>query len=352
MVFRLVVFSLVLFLTNLASAHCLQSFNGYGPVYAPSVLLRTQTFMKQIVKDGCEVIHLQEVWNKSQINKIEEVIDLSYLAYAPNKMKRNGLMSFSHWNVLKTEYHSFDMNKDGGFLDKSRSFFGVEKGFAVQWIMTPAGEMAFVNLHLHPTSPTVRIAQILQLIVWRMKVAKYPIVLTGDFNMTPDSLEHFLVGTGLRVKDAMQELRGKYTKDICTYCASNRLGWLPDDRVLDYFFYTENSPIKITNVEINLKGTPEQPLSDHFGLKVSFDFTAPPQIKRDIQNETQLLVEVLDKAKRRVALDWTQESVIYKILELWKQELTNKQGGFWAYFMDQTETVNEIKVSQASGLNE
>lgn len=340
-------FLFVLFFNSQVYAYCLQSFNGYGPIYAPSILQRTNLFMKEILEDQCEVVHLQEIWNVRQIRKIEEAVDLTYISFAPNTRKKNGLMSLSRWNVSKTEYHSFQHNTDGSWFDRSRRAIGVEKGFAVQWLKTPIGDMAFINLHLHPVSKAVRIAQIMDLIAWRMKNSEAPIVLTGDFNMTPDSLEKSLVVHGLKVKDAVETFWGGYKSEHCTYCSSNRLSWLSDDRFLDYFFYS--GPLKITDVQINLKGSVEQPYSDHYGVKVSWEFDDSANVSL-FSEGNEALQKTLNDALKEISLAYTEQSELCKTIEAWIEELSYQSGTFWSYYQQDKSSQDEKRVALDSGL--
>ncbi len=335
-----------------AYSACLQNFNTYGPVYAPLVQQRTDAFMEEILKENCEVVHFQEAWNSPQISRIEQWLDVSYLAYSPNKGSRNGLMSLSRWDISKTQYRKFRYNTDGGILDGGRELVGVEKGFAVQWLSTPGGDMAFVNLHLHPTSKAVRLAQIFELIKWRMTTLGTPVVITGDFNMGPYSLEKALVIKALQVKDVVDLHLREYPKGFCTYCGHNPLSWTSKDKILDYIFISDEAPIQIRKVEVNLKGTLDFPYSDHYGIKLTWDFVQRSPAPRDLLAEAQNLAKVFQSVLPVISQKYTKSSEIYRTLGLWNQQLVRQEGAFWAYFSGSGDQNPPQWWAQSSGIVE
>ncbi|MFN8791098.1 MAG: endonuclease/exonuclease/phosphatase family protein [Bdellovibrionales bacterium] len=316
-----------------ASAHaqfCLQSFNGYGPVYAPATQERTELFMREIVQDGCQVVHLQEIWNSGQMDQVTRWAGPSYRMFTPNRLAKNGLMSLSRWHIRKTQYIRFQFNTDGGWLDGGREIFGVEKGFAVQWLETPVGEIAFVNLHLHPSSKAVRIAQLLEVIRWRMKIGAVPVVVAGDFNMAPRSVERALVIYGLKVRDAVDLLWGGYPGGFCTYCAANPLGWLSEDRIFDYAFFS--GPFRIRDIKINLKDSAGRVLSDHYGLRVDWDFDSRGIPERDLALESTRLLQTFELAARPLRETYGAQSEVLRLLVGYRKDLIGREGDFWAYF--------------------
>jgi len=286
--------------------------------------------MREIVQGGCQVVHLQEIWNSGQMDQVTRWAGPTYRMFTPNRLAKNGLMSLSRWHIRKTQYIRFRFNTDGGWLDGGREIFGVEKGFAVQWLETPAGEMAFVNLHLHPSSKAVRIAQLMEVIAWRMKIGAVPVVLTGDFNMAPRSVERALVIYGLKVRDAVDLLWGGYPAGFCTYCAVNPLGWLSEDRIFDYAFFS--GPFRIRDLQVNLKTSAGRFLSDHYGLRVEWDFEARATPARDLGLEFTRLQQTFELAARTLHESYGTQSEVLNLLARYRRELAAQQGEFWDYF--------------------
>jgi endonuclease/exonuclease/phosphatase family metal-dependent hydrolase len=334
---RIALLAAVFLFSFQAFPFCLQSFNGYGPAYAFHVAERTALFTREIKTQGCEVVHLQEIWSKNQIEIVKGRLKSDYAIFSPNETNRIGVMSFSKFPVMHTEFHIFSFNSDGGILDGGRDLFGVEKGFAIQNLkLTNSQNIDFINLHLHPASEAVRLAQIYEIIQWRLsKTTVAPVLLSGDFNMTPTSLEHQLLLGALGLKDSVLEKWGKYPEHFCTYCSTqNRLSWLRDDRVFDYVLFSNKALLKVTDVVVDLKGTPENRLSDHFGLRVNFDLSESLTTTRNIEHDRQALIYALSQAMVSVSQEYTVSSRIYNDMGLWRQELMREQGPFWDYFKE------------------
>ncbi len=321
----------VLVLPMKGLAFCLQSFNGYGPAYASNVIPRTELFTAELLRDACEVVHLQEIWKTDQIQLIEQTMSSRYQIYSPNKVNLFGLMSLSTVPVSAEEFHIFRFNNDGGILNGGRDVVGVQKGFTVQTLEADE-KIDFLNLHLHPASSAVRVAQIYEIVKWNIARKELrPLVMSGDFNMTPASVEHQFLRSALKVKDAVEEMWSKYPAAFCTYCAENPLSWLNTDQIFDYVLFSSQSKLKVKNLNLNLKGTSTEPLSDHYGLRVDFDFTQQTPV-RDIESDRTKMIETFDEVMRIVAGEYTKGSRIYAELGLWRQEVVRRQGSFWDYF--------------------
>ena len=160
------------FFAHAKQSFCMQNFNAYGPVYAPSVVSRTARMNYEVLQmPQCDVVQLQEVWNKGQIDQVTEDLSSSYHISAPNRAQKIGVMSLFQGLIQKTETHLFKVNSDGGFLDGARETFNVKKAFHVVKADLPrlSESMYFMNAHLHPTSQAVRLTQILDLLDWRLQ---------------------------------------------------------------------------------------------------------------------------------------------------------------------------------------
>ncbi len=329
--FKIQVLLSLLFLVLIANAQtssqntfCLQTFNGYGPIYAPRVSERTEKFTQEMKSQGCAVIQLQEIWNHSQIQIVKDNLGQNYQIYSPNETNRFGLMSLSKVKTLSTEFHIFEFNSDGGLLDGGRELAGVEKGFAVQTLSLYSGHpVSFINLHLHPASQAVRLAQIYELIKWSLaRESQDPLVLSGDFNMAPGSLEYRFLTESLRLQDSVLQKWGQYPLHFCTYCSVNPLGWLSDDRIFDYVFYSKSAPLKPANVQVDMKGLKDAPYSDHYGLRVDFSYFPQASDEGSTAQEQAQLVEDLTAVMKVIAQQYTPASRIYNELGWWRQELS------------------------------
>ncbi|MEN0059616.1 MAG: endonuclease/exonuclease/phosphatase family protein [Bdellovibrio sp.] len=253
---------------------CVQNFNAYGPIYAAKVRERTEQMLYAFrTRPMCDVIQLQEVWNESQQSQLEAGLHDRYAVSSPNRDSRIGLMSFFMGEILEKSTEEFRLNSDGGILDSVRGVFGVKKAFHVVRVRFPHidEEIYFLNMHLHPSSQEVRLAQIKQMAEWRRSHSDLKLIMTGDLNAEPDSLERKTLLTLLEVRDALEDYVSS-SRGLCTYCTGNPLGWSLTPKLFDYIFYSNkgksDTHLEVLKVEINLRGPSwRRPLSDHYGLK-------------------------------------------------------------------------------------
>lgn len=257
---------------------CIQNFNMYGPAYANNVPGRTERIAGELrTRTACDVVHLQEVWNASHIEQVADLLQTEYKISAPNRDTRIGLMSLFQHDMKNAETYFYKVNFAGGLLEEIRHLFSVKKAFHVV-LADPrflGEDIYFVNTHLHPTSQALRLAQIFDILEWRLRHADRKMVLTGDFNSDPDSLEHALVTTLLLTEDAYQSANSGYPPGTCTYCSENPRSWLPSDHVFDYVYFSNvgatSSSLVARDATINLRGSSRDTLSDHYGLRINFE---------------------------------------------------------------------------------
>ncbi|WP_374030076.1 endonuclease/exonuclease/phosphatase family protein [Bdellovibrio bacteriovorus] len=321
---------------------CLQNFNAYGPVYASGLEERTERmtgFLQALPK--CDVVHLQEVWNESHINKIEKNLRHQYSMTTPNRDSRIGVMSLFMGDIKGKETVNFTVNNEGGVMDSVRDALNVKKAFHV----VRAGffgideDFFFMNTHLHPSSSSVRITQILDLLRWRLENPQLKLLLSGDFNADVDSLERKLVMLTLGMHDSMEEFLGGYPKGYCTYCAGNPLGWLLSDHTFDYIFFSNvgesATTLKAIEGQVNMRGTPRKPWSDHYGVRVNFSVEPAKSALTSEQTEARRIeaIETLAVAAHILKKEKGEEFRLYlKALEELSAQLKARSGKFNAYF--------------------
>ncbi|QDK46000.1 hypothetical protein DOM22_12975 [Bdellovibrio sp. ZAP7] len=323
---------------------CMQNFNAYGPLYAPNTTERMDWIGSLLqAAPRCGVIQLQEVWNDSNIDQIENALKYNYAISSPNRDNKIGVMSMFDGEIKGTWTYQFNINNLGGLLDEVRETFGVKKAFhVVQARLPEMGEdFYFVNAHLHPTSSAIRITQILDILNWRLQNPNLKMLMSGDFNADENSFERQLMMAVMGLHDSYQEtLGGAYPKGYCTYCANNPYSWLPGDHILDYIFVSNtggaDTRIKATAGEINMRGPLRDPLSDHYGLRVQFNLeqggstlTAEQMYQRResvmmlLTQATQILVDENDE---RDLKDYIAA------LKTLKNQMATQQGVFFKYF--------------------
>jgi endonuclease/exonuclease/phosphatase family metal-dependent hydrolase len=287
---------LLVFSVN-ATAACIVTFNAYGPAYAPGKNWRAQHAAKELRDHNCDLVNLQEAWSEAQIDIFEHELASSYKVFDPNKKFRIGVMSFSKTGWADAQTYSFRVNYDGGFMDGFRRWVDVQKAFTV--IKDAQPNTTLINTHLHPTSPAIRMMQLLDIFNWRFTADKgRALIMTGDFNADPGSVEHRLALALLDVADSVKSVNGSYPKGFCSYCESNRHSWLSGDHTFDYVLLSYPRPSrdgwKAKTAQLVLKGTQENPYSDHYGLKVDFENVAHDSVAEKLSKKEflNLLKEV------------------------------------------------------------
>lgn len=262
-------------------AFCVQSYNTYGPAYALNTSHRTAEMIRRLRSmPSCEVIQFQEVWSPSQAHQFLQDLHPEYsIVSSPNLKFRIGLMGFYQGYSLDSQTHIFPLNQDGGLLDGFRGVFSVKKGFQVEslYVGDSREPLFFINTHLHPTSAPVRLAQILEIYHWRRAHTQQKVILTGDFNFELNSLERRVVMGLVGLQDSGEVVFQGYPPQLCTYCEENPLRWLRGNHVFDYVFYSnqggdEQQKLKPKSAEVNFKSDREGYLSDHYGLRVQFEW--------------------------------------------------------------------------------
>ena len=331
----LLLLSVLPFWSNLAAAECLLTFNTYGPIYASNVQGRSLRLVADIKKDNaCDLIHFQEAWNTNQINIFELGLKSQYQVYSPNRQYRIGLMNFSKQPWSSAKVYTYRANFDGHLLDDLRKIVNAKKAFSVLEDALP-GTFS-VNTHLHPSSDQVRILQILDLLNWRVQHSSKPMILTGDFNSDPSSFEHTFAMKILNLDDAMLAVNGEYPKDFCSYCANNHLGWLNDDHTFDYVFFShlganENGWIP-QDIHLALTGNGE-PLSDHYGLKVNFNWGQGAVSQIDPEKSKQEMLELVDAATSRIiSFSPAQKLGYITLIHRLRSDIQSGQGLYGEYF--------------------
>ncbi|RYZ99299.1 MAG: hypothetical protein EOP11_19645, partial [Proteobacteria bacterium] len=262
-------------------AFCLQTFNVYGPAYASDTKWRIGQAAKAIARDGCEIVQLQELWQKNQFAILENKLSPSGWAGLWADPLRGdqaliGLGTFVKGSISQARSALYRANNGDGLLDRVRGLSGVQKGYTLIEA-SAAGSPAFllINTHTHPTHEPTRLVQLLQLteaIYEDPAAGETPLLFTADINATPKSLEYAILRDLLLLRDGYAEANGGYGEE-CTYCAKNRYSWSREDRVIDFTLHRSGPRAKLhaRNSGINLRGQ-GNPLSDHFGVRTEIEW--------------------------------------------------------------------------------
>lgn len=325
-----------------APKFCLQNFNAYGPIYAQRVAERTSRMISELgASPSCEVVHLQEVWNSGQTAQIENGLKHRYHMSSPNKTAKIGLMTMVSGKLRDQQTFEFKVNHEGGVLDGIRKIFRVRKAFHIA--KAQVGDLQesiyFLNTHLHPSSPSVRIAQLLDILNWRLKNHDLKWILSGDFNADVATFERRFVLAVLGVHDSMEQYLGHYPQEFCTYCRTNPLSWLRTNRVFDYIFYSNigssQTQLRAVDGRVNLRGTPQRPLSDHYGVQMHFALEPAVSIFSEQVYESRKMktLQVIEVAQSILESQTDAEFQPYKdqLVDMARQ-LKTRRGPYFDYY--------------------
>ncbi len=289
----------------------MQTFNAYGPVYAPHVLGRAERFAEAIERDPCDVIQLQEVWANDHFRLLfDELTPFQYLERFPQNELENapgsrkvGLASFLRAPnpPEREQLYFYEINNHDGILDDIREIFRVGKGIHLQDVTLSTGiKVSLLNTHTHPLNEAIRVAQMAELIlfVWdNVKNENDPLIFTGDFNATPSSLEMRMVRDALGLRDSFADANQGYRKSDCTLCLDNPHGFQRDNRVIDYVLYRAGNekmvPVKSI---VNLRGNGGDTLSDHYGVRTIFEITDEAEIEQDSRERRDRALKTIAEA--------------------------------------------------------
>jgi len=150
---------------------------------------------------------------------------------------QSGLAIFTSEILSHQEFEKFNAN-EAGLFDQIRGMLGVIKGIGSSVVTLrrdPGLKLQMMNVHLHPSSQPVRIAQITQLLekIESILPLENPLILSGDFNFKPESDEYALLSDVANLTDSYLAVHKEYSKGICTYCTENPNHWDGVDGVID-----------------------------------------------------------------------------------------------------------------------
>lgn len=246
---------------------CIQTFNTYGPWYAPKLEERTKSLGAYLEANPCDVLMFQEVWVKDHIDQLRTILtDLGYNVFHFDSIalsgKIFGLMSAVRGEILGQGFFEFDDNYDG-FMDYIRKHLYVGKGVGILKVKTYGQNdpIFVVNTHMHHSSTKIRGSQTRQLLsnLQTLNKENIPTILAGDFNFSKSSPNYQMIaGTFLNFEKGEE----------CTYCESNPLAWGFEDREIDHIFLSEELFGQVSTETVKPKKWNGMYLSDHFGVRL------------------------------------------------------------------------------------
>lgn len=275
---------------------CVQTFNTYGPLYAPHLEKRSRKLATRLDELGhCNVLQLQEVWRgshkKDLANLLTKPLSKTQLIFsdAAPQGHNSGLAS-SIRGLARTHSKKEYRASHSSWMDWVRKKLGIYKAYSLTYANFPdkpfLNRVAFYNTHLHHSSAPIRLAQLLELgqEILSQESFSHPVVMTGDYNFPPESLEWRLLTHVFGLKDSYDSQNGP--KHDCTYCSENPLSLSSRSRRIDYVFYRSSSKNDLIPLKskIIFKAHKGQALSDHYGVQTHFYLAERHSLDQSIQS--------------------------------------------------------------------
>jgi endonuclease/exonuclease/phosphatase family metal-dependent hydrolase len=131
----------------------------------------------------------------------------------------------------------------------------------------------------------VRIAQLVELAQYLQNplIRDEPVVIAGDFNFEPDSLEYAFMTKILGLSDGFKDFHSDHK---CTHCRNNKYSMTSKSRWLDYIFYRSGTRhnLSVSDSRFIFAGNGHGPVvSDHYGLKTTFVLTEASSCSASLQ---------------------------------------------------------------------
>jgi sphingomyelin phosphodiesterase 2 len=248
-----------------------------------------------------DVIALQEIWTTEDWNYIDRVCSIKYPYrrwFSSGILAGPGLAVLSKYPIKKTFLYRFPISgRPSAFF---RGDWYVGKSVAVTiLVFKDNSTIALLNSHMHApyaisgdaAYETHRACQAWEIatIVEELKEAGYAVILVGDLNSRPGSLQYNILEKEAGLKDSWESLNGKTDLELikkmdpweqiikgATTCDSLLNTWRSDRRLdeacrLDYALIDNNmlQPIK-ASVDFTEKIPNVGSYSDHFAYSATF----------------------------------------------------------------------------------
>ena len=307
----------------------IQNLNVYDPFYAESRRLRELSVLEFLKKDKGDINFFQEVWSEHYYKNMEKVSQsigmnsIGYDALVENE-KHSGLVTIVKGTVHKKEIHFFPLVRRDPY-DLVYGILDINKGFGIAHITHPKFPNTpfwAVNIHLHHLNQDVRLLQLVHYLKWFLNktTLQDPIILAGDFNFEPDSLEFEMIQYMFRFEEPQIYLGLNYS---CTICEENKfyIGYglskfflMDYEKITDYVFFKSSPRAAVVVKAFNVfpKKYNGVFISDHYGLRVDIAFRDNQEAQKLISEEEfekriQKFSETLNKVQSKLDRSFSSE---------------------------------------------
>ncbi|KAI6650876.1 Neutral sphingomyelinase isoform X1 [Oopsacas minuta] len=250
------------------------------------VIQRTNFITEAISTCDHDVLALQEVWipglfKQTILNPENFSKNFGYFHYFRSGVVGSGLVTYSKYPIVGVDFFRFSLCGSPFRVDHGDWYGG--KGVGVCYIESSVGMLSVYNTHLvadYFLSFYVehRIIQVIELVKFIQRTKKGHVILLGDLNFTPDSIEYEIITKFGGLNDIWKDEKNAFTFNV----ANNpfRIVKSPPLRI-DYVMIPNGNNCEAIEKKFVFQETNDKTVwySDHSGLGVQLQLGTP-----DVQN--------------------------------------------------------------------
>ncbi|KAI9282703.1 Endonuclease/exonuclease/phosphatase [Sporodiniella umbellata] len=285
------------------------SFNCWGLKYlSKHRQFRLRSLAEKLRKDEYDLIAFQELWVQADYDHMKESLGLPFSKYFYSGVFGSGLAIFSRFPILSSTFRPYSLY--GKPLKLFHGDFYVGKGVGAIVLQHPClGEVSVLNTHLHAGYgggyQAYRASECWELAQWVQRCPGSVIVM-GDFNSTPDTLNYRLIQNHGRLQDVWS-----FSSDPGITCNSpfNTFSYHYQKqdptlgKRLDYIFYRQLQCIQSSLAMTEPIPGQTMNYSDHFGVSALFTAQSHPPHEQPretwtVQALKTLMIQALAKARK------------------------------------------------------
>ena len=296
------------------------SFNiwGLGFGIARDRGVRVRAFTKTLPDLNLDIFGMQEVWVEADRRRIASraaEAGLRYSHYFRSGMVGSGLMIVSRFPILETNFRQFTLTSRPERFWEGDYFAG--KGIGMARLQTPHGLLDFYTLHpvaqyapddedpyiAHRSAAMYEAARFIN-----VTSAQHPVIVTGDFNVTPNQPGYSIITTLACLNDTYTTLHPNDPGITLSNTNPYNLHYRAPAR-LDYICVRGSealgiSPLRAQITLDDMPDNPGKPYSDHYAVLVDLQIEssqgAPPvSDPRRVQYVLESFTRSLDDARLR-----------------------------------------------------
>ena len=323
---------------------CVQTFNTYGVSYAGNLKERHKQTLDFLRNEACDINLLQEVVDQEHYNNLLDLSNELNMTSAyfgiPDDDKTSGLVGVFRGNIVDLDMQYFPDVQNTVVNFVYQSFQSVDKGFGVVQFHHPQllqNTLLVLNLHLDHILQQTRVSQILfilERILHRPDWWDTLLIVGGDLNFSPGSLEFNMMKYLLRLQDPYEKInKERFCTHWCEDSDYEVLNTLFGGQVRDYILFKPSSKVHIYPVDIDVfpKKHNGIDLSDHYGVRAFFNFEL---ISDSRGSEDSSLEEKLIEFRRvlnNVKLVLEDESIEMQFVHSLEQDLNQANSNIFQY---------------------